>query len=191
MADEVEDEPIEEGSEDQPVKIDLDDELSQYTVKAVVDPPTEDEPSGESAFTPTPSNPAPVQQDVERNGKYYVRGPKKGQLKPGYVYTPKPSVEQSQPVITGDLIDGEMFILLVDLFFPMVISFLNNTFSKTEVDAEDLQLTEKQKRMFQPIADKVITKLAITGDPVALLFFGLAGVYGVNYMAQKQKSKKK
>jgi len=109
------------------------------------------------------------------------RGRKKGQLKPGVRTPPLESM-----AITGELISGALFISLIDLIFPMIISFANNQFTKVKIKADQLSLTAQQKKDLEPICDQVVKHLKIEANPVTILVVSLAGIYGINYLSLKQ-----
>ncbi len=132
------------------------------------------EPSSESM--PATANPNAWIGDK----RYYQRGKKMGQLKPGNEHLKPPPAEME---ISGSLIDGGLFLMLIDMIFPLIITVLNNKFTDTNIKVEDLQLTEKQKRDLEPIATEVIKQMSISADPKWLLLGSLAGIYGINYMA--------
>ncbi len=161
---------------------DLDALLAGYNKSLTVDE--------EKTSTETPIQNAEVvsSQPVtwQGNPAYFQTGKKAGQLKPNMKHK-APMVESAE--ISGTLIDGALFIMLIDLLVPMLITIANNKFSDTEIDIEDLQLSEKQKKDLSPLADEVVKKLSIEGHPVTMLVLGMAGIYGINFMAARQNAK--
>lgn len=135
----------------------------------------------------------PVSESVWRNNPlYYQTGQKQGQLRP----TAKKQAEKNAPPkevmeISGTLIDGALFIMLIDLLFPLAITFLNNKASKAKIKVEDLQLTEKQKRDLQPVSDEVVKYLMLRANPIWLMAIAMTGIYGINFMAAKSAAEAK
>lgn len=145
------------------------------------------ETSHESAGTSTEASPSqPV--NWQGNPAYYQSGKKQGQLKKNMAHKSPPKEEME---ISGTLIDGALFIMLVDLLFPMLITMANNNFTKTKIDVEDLQLSEKQKKDLTPISNEVVKHLTLNANPVWLMVIAMSGIYGINFMAAKQAAKNK
>lgn len=89
-------------------------------------------------------------------------------------------------VISGEIISGALFIMLIDLAIPQVIAIANNQFSKNKIDANELRLTKAQKDELQPLADQVVKQLEITGNPVYIFILSMMGIYGLNFAMLKQ-----
>jgi hypothetical protein len=113
------------------------------------------------------------------NPNYYQTGKKKGQLK-------KPYKEEME--ITGDLMDGAMFITLVDMVLPMLICLGNNAISKIKVEPDKLMLTEKQKNQLAPLAEQVVKRLSVKADPTILLCVSLFTMYGVQFYSIRHEA---
>jgi hypothetical protein len=132
-----------------------------------------------------------VSDDVAKANpdKYFTRGSKKGLPK-----NPQKTMQELNPPakemqISGSLIDGALFIMLVDLLFPLIITLVNNKVSKDKVDVEDLQLTEKQKKDLEPIATEAMKSMSMKANPMLLMLISFAGIYGINFMAAKTNVK--
>jgi hypothetical protein len=165
---------------------DIDLLLSGYNKQLTEEPETEEvETDEESEQENTTSQTPPSGQSVEWRGNpnYFQTGKKAGQLKKQAQHHAPPKQEME---ISGTLIDGALFIMLIDLLFPMLITLANNNLSATKIDVEDLQLSTKQKNDLQPIADQVVKYLTLKANPVWLLTIAMAGIYGINTMAARQ-----
>lgn len=121
--------------------------------------------------------------------KYYTRGSKKGLPKKPETTMSENNPPKKEMEISGSLIDGALFIMLVDLLFPLIITLVNNKVSKDKIDVEDLQLTEKQKKDLEPIATEAVKSLSMKANPMMLMFISFAGIYGINFMAAKTQVK--
>lgn len=164
----------------------LDASLSEYTrnIEPETDtgPDNEENPNQTDNTESSQAGPAPF-STWHGNPMYFQRGAKKGTKKPNY--TPKETME-----ISGSLIDGALFLMLIDLVIPLLITMLNNNFATTQIKVEDLQMTEKQKRDLTPVADQAARYLTLKMNPVWLLCICMAGIYGLNFMAAKLTAKK-
>jgi len=108
------------------------------------------------------------------NPNYYQSGKKRGQPKAGKEY-------KDEMTLTGDLMDGAMFITLIDMIFPMVICMANNSMSQVKIEPDALMLSEKQKKQLEPICEQVVKKLSVKADPITLLCISLFTMYGVSF----------
>lgn len=163
---------------------DLDDLLAQYGAPMEVNKPdTIDGTETERIVALSNEGNTPLAEEKLGNPKYYQRGKKAGQLRPGY----EPAKESM--TVSGDLLDAGMFLTLIDTILPMVIAFANNSFSVIKIDPDKLQLTEKQKRQLEPIVTQVVKKLSLTGDPVFILLASLASMYGIQYWSLRVEAK--
>ncbi len=96
--------------------------------------------------------------------------------------------QETAKIEAGILIDGAMFLLLINMLVPLVLSSLNNYLAKDKIKPEQIELTKDQEKKFAPIVDKCMQGLMMTGDPKWVLFFGLATVFGMNYMMAKMNA---
>jgi len=117
------------------------------------------------------------------NPAYYQTGNKAGQLRPSQKHKAPPP--EKMELQGSSLIDGALFIMLIDMLFPLIITALNNKFTDSKIKLEDLQLNDKQKKDLTPVADEVIKKLSLQANPIWLLVIAMSGIYGINYMAAK------
>lgn len=167
------------------------DEIDAY-LNSFKKPVVTEEPSPEAQKeTPTINLNERVSEDVAKANpdKYYTRGSKIGLPK-----KPQKTMQELNPPakemqISGSLIDGALFIMLVDLLFPLIITLVNNKVSSDKIDVEDLQLTEKQKKDLEPIATEAMKSLSMKANPMMLMIVSFAGIYGINFMAAKTQVK--
>jgi hypothetical protein len=128
--------------------------------------------------------------DVKDSGtEYYVRGPKKGQPKPTKKNKAVSYDMSASEEISGDIIDGAMFLMLIDLLIPFIIAMANNRFSESKIKASDLQLENDQIKKLTPLCDKVVSYLKLRGNPLVMLIIALVGMYGVKFAAIKATSR--
>lgn len=133
--------------------------------------------------------------------EYFQRGAKRGQPKPYRPIYNNPHQQQPQTQFTvstpppatmggSAVLNGAMFLVLVDLLFPMILEIANNWLDpKNKISARQLKLDDKQKKDIEPIADMVMKQVNINGNPTWLLIMALAGTYGLNFMALKAMQK--
>jgi len=89
----------------------------------------------------------------------------------------------------GELITGSMFLFFIDLVVPFAIASLNNWKSATKIDGDKLSIPKEQMKQLIPLADAVVKQLRISGNPIALLIFGLITIYGIQFAALKALAK--
>lgn len=160
---------------------------------AAPNPPTPDPVTSQPTPTPTPP---PTSGDPSAPYGRYLTGKKAGQPKPPprqYKYnTPPPPPGTTPPPasVSGMLIDGGLFLMLIDIALPLGICALSNNFTDgPKIKPEKLQLTEAQKRQLTPVVEKVMASIQLTGNPMAVLFIGLITIYGMNFMNAKLEAK--
>jgi hypothetical protein len=137
----------------------LDSLLSQYQTKVI---------EGSDIIEET-SNEFSEQETVKKK-----RGRKKGSK------NKSTDIPESE-FIDSQLLTGSLLILVIDILFPLVIVTVSNMLNKSaKITAEDLQLTEKQKKDLTPVADAVAKKINID-NPLLLMVVCLGGIYGMNY----------
>lgn len=183
------------GTGEKPVQVEsvnLEDVLKTYSKPMTIEAP----PTANFVKQDTPVGGIDDKSDPN---KYFQSGAKKGQprlRRPRTTSQPvntPPGKNPQQPGITGELITGALFLMLLDLLFPMLIAAINNKFSKTKIKAELLQLDAKQKSSLEPLANEVVKYINITGHPVALFLIAYCGIVGINFaaikMAQSEKVK--
>lgn len=165
---------------------DLDKLLSDYKQKykeseVIIDSESEPQTGDVTGNAPATATPNADPNAWKGNPAYFQTGKKAGQLRPNMQHKAPPP---EQMTISGSLIDAGMFLMLIDMIFPLLIQVANNKFnSETKIKVEDLQMTDKQKRDLEPIAEQVIKQMSISADPKWLLLGSLLGIYGINYMA--------
>jgi len=183
----------------------LDEITSQYKIPAKK---TEDMTVGANPTAQTPNvvvDVPPVQapavspsQPVDPSAPYgrYQRGKKKGQPRSTPYISAKvaaaPPVQmqttQQTAKISGMLIDGGLFLTLINIAVPLLIAVLNNAFEKDKkkhINPEKLKLTSDQKKELDPVCDAVMKQVQLTGNPLMILLIGLMTAYGLNFMALK------
>lgn len=154
-------------------------------------------PAPAQTFTPV-TTPAPTGDLDAPFGRFANGKPRKRPAKPQaapivQVGTIQPPPPPPPAALSGAIIDGALFLLMIDVLFPLLISVINNRFTDIKVNPEKLQLTEKQKRDLAPLADAVMKQVQLRGNPTVLLLLSLLGVYSVNligiHFAEKAKQK--
>ena len=118
------------------------------------------------------------------NPLYYQSGKKQGQLR-GKRKQQAPTVDNSDATISGAVIDGALFLMLIDLLIPFLIQVVNNRFSDVKIKDSDIQLSAEQKRKLEPLADRVVAMMSMKANPVVLLVVAMTSIYGLNFMAAK------
>ena len=156
----------------------------------------EPKPIDESSKHETPPAPAPQPEPIPGDTSdprfYYQSGKKKGQRRPKprdvnrTTYNPP---ENHAVTISGNIITGALFLLLIDMLVPLLIGLLNDRVSKNKIDIKQLKLTKEQKNELEPICDAVVKHINFTANPIVILVLSLSGIYGINYMALLQSAK--
>ena len=157
---------------------DIDKLLAGYEKEVIPEQPVDTTPQGDTEETQYRINP----HDKTDPRLYYQKGAKKGQKKPNFDKVLQQSGQYDPATLSGEILSGLMFITLVDMLFPLLITSINNMYSKKKIKADQLKLTAKQKNELAPICDKIVEKWNITADPVWLLVISMVGIYGVNYI---------
>lgn len=170
---------------------DLENVLASYTEAATETPDPLANNSGHVLPSPTNEvNTGTVQW--QGNPLYYQTGKKAGQLRPSVT---KPKIEFQQnntpTTISGEIISGALFMTMVDLLLPLIIVAINNYFSKVKISPKDFELTDKQKKDLEPIAEKVAAQVRLTANPMVVLAFTLAGIYGMNLLKARMYAEAK
>lgn len=81
--------------------------------------------------------------------------------------------------------------MLVDLVLPMIIAFVNNQVSKTQIEASSLGLDDKQKKDFEKLADEVVKQFNLQANPAVILAVSMGGVYMMNVVLQRSLAEQK
>lgn len=154
---------------------------------------TYNEPTVEQVEHSEPIHNEPV--DWRGNPSYYQTGKKQGQLRPsGKVVSMSSSGygEQGSPQseAQGEVnIDGDTFLLIIDLLLPALVSLGNNYFSEDKVSFEQIQMSESQRSKLTPLADKVVGMILKDTNPLALFGVALLSIYSANFLQTKYASK--
>lgn len=159
--------------------IDVSDLLSQYSAPMQEETP---EPEMDAYIESPPGMAGELAHEWKGDTRYYQRGQKAGQLRPN-------AIPRKEMTLGGDILDGAMFITLVDTLVPMIIALANNSFSKIKVDPDKMTLTDKQKKQLEPICEQVVKKLSLTADPTWLLIVALFSMYGIQFYSIRQEAK--
>ncbi len=195
------DNPQPENSEPIEVKTqsDLEILLAGYSEPAKsIEPVIENNPTEPAPVQPSQTQPQvsePV-KSVDPNAPYgyYLRGKKKGlpRTTPYFSaknnYQPPATVTPVNPTLNATLIDGGLFLTLINLVIPLAITLANNHFSNDKVKPDQLKLTKDQIKDLDPICDAVMKQVSMTGNPMVLLLIGLFAAFGLNLMAAKLDS---
>lgn len=182
----------------------LDDLMNQYNTPAKsLEPETpklpENETTDKGGETPPGISPNFVLPknvtDSDAPFGRFVKGPKKGQPKPkpGTAYKAPTvaavPVDPNKATFTGTLIDGGLFLVMINLLFPMLIALGNNFFSDKKIDPKKLKLADDQIKELKPVAEKVLAQMTVKGNPMVILVVGLVCAFGINFMAVKMDEK--
>jgi hypothetical protein len=136
--------------------------------------------------TQTPPNPGYINKDT-----HFVRGAKKGQLKPpslqrpSVTYTPP----QGEQTVSGGLLSPVLFLILIDFIFPVGIAAINNRFSDKKIEYKTLQLDADQKKALEPVTDALIKEIKLKGNPMVIFPIMLLCMYGGNFAMLKMLQK--
>lgn len=178
----------------------LDKLMNQYNVpaKSLIDLPTSapvSEPviSAKVDTTTVPDKDAPFGR--------YQRGKLKGQPRSTPYISQKTGLSSAPPMVapgpveppklTGMLISGGLFLMLVNLCLPLFFAVVNNFFSKDKLNPDNLKLTKEQIKELDPVCDAAMKQASVTGNPVLLLILGICTAMGMNYMMWKMKNDSK
>ena len=172
---------------------DLDEALAGYQSAIEIEPepiPEVEEESNPVQETPseTTSPIGTTEGDWRGNPLYYQTGKKAGTLRKSLRHKSPPEKEME---ISGTLISGAMFILLVDMLIPMLLTFANNSLSKKVINVEDIQMSSQQKKDLEPIGNEVVKYLTLRANPIWLMLIATTGIYGINLLAARAKTKSK
>jgi hypothetical protein len=157
------------------------------------EPVNEPEPVQEPEPEPTPE---PVQEPVK---KVETRGRKKKTLTDvKSEIGSKAGAEQNNAVEEAKrdishLINGYMFLLVLDFVAPMAVKFIFGFFNKKAklIDTADLMLTKEESKKLEPLADEVAKTLLSGMNPILLFFVCYGGVtaFKVQFALSKIETK--
>jgi hypothetical protein len=169
---------IDESKDSKEMLSELDKQLSNYTALEVEDETSEnDETEEKEDFT-----------DKSDPDLYYQSGKKRGQLRPKANDKLGVTIRNETKVIKGNnLLTGLMMLTFIDLIFPLVITVVNNRFTKKSIKSHQLKLSKTQKNELTPLADEVVKMLDIEANPLHMLIISMIGVYGLNLMEARNE----
>ncbi len=175
--------------------------FSQYET-VVVDEP---KPTEQSTTVPPTTETIGTSKDIPNGSQgvdpaapfgYYMKGKKKGQPRHApYTpigarnFTPQQANAISPQIQGGILITGGLFLTLINLIIPLLVSVLNNWLTDTKIKPEQMQLDKAQLKELDPVCDAVMKQMSMTGNPMVLLFIGLFSAYGLKFMDLKLNGK--
>lgn len=148
------------------------------------------EPETVSAPDQPTETPEQGEPDLNDPRFYFQSGKKKGQRRPvkeGVNVSFK--TPNTTKVLTGEIISGALFLTMIDMIFPMVLAGVNNQFSKVKIDADKMQLTDKQKKELEPLFNAIVKAINFEGNPVLLGVVGLGSIYAMNFIMQRSIAK--
>lgn len=90
----------------------------------------------------------------------------------------------------SNLISGALFLLLIDLAIPALLSMANNMMVKDKrkkIKAKTLKMTKEQREELAPIADEAVKQLMLQASPLAVFLVSIIGIYGLNFMMLKSE----
>jgi hypothetical protein len=167
------------------------------------EPTSEPEPQPEPEPTPEPvKEPEPEPQPEptpEPEKKKETRGRKKKSLtdvknelgnSSGAEKTN--AVEEAKNDI-AHLINGYMFLMVLDFVAPLAIKFIFGMFNKKakKIDTSDLMLTKEESKKLEPLADEVAKSLLSGMNPILLFFvcYGGATAFKLQFALAKIEAK--
>ena len=193
-------------SDNEKAQKELDELMAQYKepAKSLLSQPEKIEPKPVENATPDlqVNIDKPIQQPVtpqvpsDPSAPYgrYLRGKKKGQARTtpyisvkGVSSVPMVHTPQEPPKLSGMLISGGLFLMLVNLCLPLFFALCNNFISKDKINPDHLKLTKEQVKELDPVCDEAMKQASVTGNPIVLLFLGIFAAMGMNYMMWKMK----
>lgn len=99
----------------------------------------------------------------------------------------RPKKNEEPEIKDSSLISGALFLLLIDLAIPTLLSFANNKLGGKQIKARQLKLSKEQREELAPIADEAIKELMIKASPITVFFVSLIGIYGLNFLMLKSE----
>lgn len=73
-------------------------------------------------------------------------------------------------------IEGYILLMLMDMLFPLAISFIVGFVAKKNIKASDLQLDDEALKRLEPLADQCAKQLSVNVSPITG-FFVLSGIF--------------
>jgi hypothetical protein len=206
LVNDTEETPIKEITLQQPPTISIDEILKGYDkpMEITATPTDAKLPEGQKPVVniqPSAFNNPNTHYPDGRPKEYFVRGAKRGQEKPYRPIYNNPHQPPVNTIITSttpppaqmpgsSVLTGAMFLVLVDMLFPMLLEIGNNFIDpKHKISAKQLKLQPEQRKELEPLADMIMKQINFQGSPVLLLSLGLFGTYALNFMALKAAQK--
>lgn len=118
------------------------------------------------------------------------RGPKPGSKRNA---TPDPQTfvpPPQKPIFVGAVINGAIFITMIDIFVPMIITAIHNKVSKKKIKLQDLKLEKSVKSELEPLCNEVIRSMNIQMNPSVALLLTVITMYSTAWMTAVNKSEK-
>ena len=81
------------------------------------------------------------------------------------------------------ILSGEGLLSLIDMVIPRLISYGVELGTGKSIPVSGIQLDEREKKELEKIADEAAARLALSGDPVAVLAVALLTTYGAKTVA--------
>ena len=176
-----------DATNDLPKPDSMEDLLSGYSTPKTETPAPVDESEAPPAeinqdqFAPPPPDPANYIGDK----RFYQRGAKAGQLRPGGVRATY-NHNATSTIPATMLINGALFLSVINFIIPLTIVTINNWVSPREkMTLKDLRLTNEEKKEIDPLMDATLKQLNIQGNPLILLMITLTAAYSMKFIGKK------
>lgn len=120
--------------------------------------------------------------------KYFQRGSKKGlpRDKPFAKTSATYNTAATSSIPATMLINGALFLSVVNFVIPMIIITANNwLYPKEKMVLKDLKFTDSEKKEIDPLMDATLKQLNINGNPLVLLLIILTAGYAMKFIGKK------
>lgn len=135
------------------------------------------------------TEPAPDPNKWQGDNRYYQTGKKAGQLRPKPKVSASYNMNATTTIPATMLINGALFLTVVNIIFPLVIVAVNNWLSpKEKMTVKQMKLTKEEQKEIDPLMDATLKQLNIAGNPLVLLIITLTASYAGKFMAVKLSS---
>lgn len=142
------------------------------------------EPSGKQVPFSISHNPSGSDPEI----RYYKTGPKAGQPRPA---RKGQAISKPTEIKASSFLTGAILISMVDMLIPMALAGLNNWRSKVKINADDMKMTDAQKKELDPVATAVLQELNIQASPTLLMGVMMVGIYAGNLMLLRSDAEAK
>jgi|SRR5882672_6670439 len=95
--------------------------------------------------------------------------------------------QESKPLFVGAVINGAIFITIIDIFMPMIIAGVHNQFNENKIKPSDLKMPKETRSELEPLCNEVIKSMNIQMDPKWALLLTVVSMYGMSYMTAVNK----